>query len=101
MAAKNYDTTIDKLIKDLLKKLNDELPTNKTATHFVDIYGKEYPGSITFQEFKSIYESHVHTVDNLDKYGRQRDMPADNKLKAIFTVIDPYQRHLISRDEFA
>jgi hypothetical protein len=48
MAAKNYDTTIDKLIKDLLKKLNDELPTSKSATHFVDIYGREYPGSITF-----------------------------------------------------
>ena len=101
MAAKNYDTTIDKLIKDILKKLNDELPLNKQPTHYVDLYGHEYPGSITFQEFKNIYETHVHSVDNTDRYGNVRDMPADNKLKAVFNVIDPYQRHLISRDEFA
>ena len=101
MGAKNYDTTIDKIIKDVLKKLNDELPLNKQHTYWVDLYGNEYPGSMTFAEFKNLYETQVHSIDNFDKYGNMREMPSDNKLKAVFNVIDPYQRHLVSRDEFA
>jgi hypothetical protein len=52
--------------------LLEELKTSVTAKApepetFVDRYGKEFPGFITFNEFKEIYLAHVHYPEQIIK----------------------------------
>ena len=63
----------------------------------VDRYGLEQPGFITFDEFKEIYKNHVHYADD-DNF--MRALPEENKLRGLFNVLDPDQRHKISRQDF-
>ena len=75
---------------------------------FVDQYGKELPGYITYNEFTEIYKAHYHYIDdeisggiiakadNKDKH----EAPDPNKIRALFQAFNSEQKHKISREEF-
>ena len=67
------------------------------AESYVDRYGKESPGFITFTEFKDIYMTHVHYADEMSE---KKPKPDINKLTALFNAIDTQNRKKISREDF-
>ena len=97
--------TITNFMSDVAEGLYEELKTGVSkdsknrmnAETYVDRYGKESPGFITFQEFKDIYMTHVYYADEMS----DKKPPADqNKLAALFNSIDTQNRKKISREEF-
>ena len=65
MDLKNFDKSVDAILQKFCYALIEELKTSIGAKSpepetFVDRYGKEFPGFITFNEFKEIYLAHVH-----------------------------------------
>lgn len=72
--------------------------TDLKAETYVDRYGKEFPGFITFNEFKDIYRTHVYFASEV---AQKKPFPDDNKLLALFNAIDTENRNRIGRDVFA
>lgn len=64
---------------------------------FVDRYGKDYPGFITFSEFQDIYMTHVFYADIAND---NKHPPEQNMLRALFNALDADCRHKISRAQF-
>ena len=65
---------------------------------YVDRYGKEFPGFITFNEFKDIFMTHVYFADEVVQ---KKPPPPESKLRALFAAIDTQNRARIGRDDFA
>jgi hypothetical protein len=101
---KGFDMTITNMMQEVGERLLDDLKTGVTkkknrinAESYVDRYGKESPGFITFKEFKDIYMTHVFYADEMSE---KRPKPDINKLTALFNAIDTSNRQKISREEF-
>ena len=103
MKVKTWDYAIDKIFVKFVEGLLADLHTAAGRTKpnygsYVDRYGKEFPGFVTFNEVKEMYMTHVHFVDQSNK---RQDLPADELLKGLFNTISTDQRNKISRDDFA
>ena len=102
---KGFDMTITNMMSEVAERLFDDLKTGVTknkinrinAESYVDRYGKESPGFITFTEFKDIYMTHVHYADEMSE---KKPKPDINKLTALFNAIDIQNRKKISREDF-
>lgn len=99
---KNFDKSVDAILQKFCFALQEELKTSVGAKAvepetFVDRYGKEFPGFITFNEFREIYTAHVHYAETLN---RNAAPPAENLLRALFNTICADQRNKISRANF-
>ena len=86
---KNFDKSVDTILQKLCFALLEELKTSVGTKAlepetFVDRYGKEFPGFITFNEFKEIYLAHVHYAESM---GRNAAPPSENLLRALFNTI--------------
>jgi hypothetical protein len=98
-----YDRTLDTFVLEYCSSITEDLKImgskkSRLPETLVDRYGLVTPGFINFKEFKSIYKVHVH--EQLDDYFSVK-MVDDNKLLALFNLIDGDNKHRISRDEYA
>ncbi len=67
--------------------LIEELKTSvgaKEPESYVDRYGKEFPGCLTFNELREIYLAHVHYPEQINS---KSPMPAENLLRALFNTV--------------
>lgn len=98
--AEDLEVGVSKKAKSKLTGMtqNKTLETAISAESYVDRYGKEFPGFLTFNEFKDIYTTHVYFANEILQ---KKPMPDDNKLLALFNAIDTENRNRISRDFFA
>lgn len=56
---KSLDSIFQNFCKFLIQELNDA-PVKREVTSYVDYYGQEIKGFLTYPEFKEIYLVHVH-----------------------------------------
>lgn len=103
MDNKQFDQSVGKQVNLMIEKLTDDLGVDtaeRKVDHgaYVDRYGKENSGFISFSEFKEIYLNHVFFSDTRNM---NREPPEENLIRALFNTIDADQRHRISRDQFA
>ena len=97
MGSKSFDLAVDKILIKFVDNLLGDLQTaDKKATpdygSYVDRYGKEFPGSLTFNEVKEIYMAHVHFTEMTV---RKQAPPDDNLLRALYNTISTDQRNKI------
>lgn len=102
LESKTFDQAVDKILVKFVQNLLDDISTAAHKTQpdygsYVDRYGKEFPGFITFNEMKEMYLAHVHYTEST----KLKSMPPDdNLLKALYNTISLDQRNKISRDDF-
>lgn len=117
------DIAVDNLMKSTADALAADLEIggvkNKSRLDpgtYVDRYGKERPGFISFNEFKEIYMTHVYYASEVtEKKGKvpdeaklrgmfetieQRKLPEDNLHRGVFERIDINNRGYIDRASF-
>ena len=82
------------MLSDLKVAAGSETPN---YGQFVDRYGKETAGFLSFDELREIYLNHVHYADPLTV---RLPPPEDNLLRCLCQAINGEQNGKISRDEF-
>jgi hypothetical protein len=91
------DTIVNKFCATLLEELKTSIGS-KEPESYVERYGKESPGCITFNELREIYLAHVYYPEQING---KSPMPAENLLRALFNTISGDQRSRITKNEFA
>lgn len=84
-----FDKSLDVFFKTFCKVLVDEIstgPVKRNVSCYVDDYGREYKGYLTYSEFKEIYITHVHEYDKKDV--SKSEMVEEAKLRALFRIFD-------------
>lgn len=99
---KSFDLAVDKILVKFVDNLIADLYTadkKKLPDYgsYVDRYGKEFPGFLTFNEVKEMYLAHVHFTEMTS---RKQAPPDDNLLRALYNTISSDQRNKISKDDF-
>lgn len=89
--AKVFDQAVDKILVKFVSALLDDLHVAAHKTQpdygsYVDRYGKEFPGFLTFPEMKEMYKVHVHYAEQTIL---RTEEPEENLLKALYNTIDP------------
>lgn len=82
------------MLSDLKVAAGSETPN---YGQFVDRYGKETAGFLSFDELREVYLNHVHYADPLTV---RLPPPEDTLLRGLNQVINGEQNGKISRDEF-
>ena len=77
------DTIVNKFCATLLDELKTSIGS-KEPESYVDRYGKEYPGCVTFNELREIYLAHVYYPEQING---KSPMPSENLLRALFNTI--------------
>ena len=92
-----FDKSLDRFFRTFCKALTEEAasgPRPREIQSFVEHYGRESPGFLRYSEFKEIYMTHVHILD------QRAPPPEEGKLLALFNVFDVQSRGKIARQDF-
>jgi len=98
LGSKSFDLAVDKILIKFVDNLLGDLQTADKKTtpdygSYVDRYGKEFPGSLTFNEVKEIYMAHVHFTEMTI---RKQAPPDDNLLRALYNTPLPAFQTIMS-----
>ena len=87
------DRSIDLLLKNFCETLRVEcLESKRDVAEFVDFYGLEKKGFMSFQEFRDLYYAHVEA---------EAKAPSLAKLKALFGLFDAFGIGKVKKEDFA
>ncbi len=88
---KSLDIFFQNFCRALLKELSDG-PVKKDVTSYVNHYGKDVKGFLTYPEFKEVYTIHVAPNISMEESAltaAQRQSPIEEgKLRALFGIFD-------------
>ena len=89
---KSLDTFFQTFCQALIKEISSG-PVKKDIASYVDYYGKEVKGFLTYPEFKEIYMIHVNPSSepsNINKHnaGNMHTPIEEGKLRALFGIFD-------------
>jgi hypothetical protein len=60
-----YDKSLDRFFKLFCRAIVEEAhsgPKQREVEHYVDHYGKERPGYLSYAEFKEVFETHAYPI---------------------------------------
>jgi Ca2+-binding EF-hand superfamily protein len=92
-----FDKTLDKFFKAFCEALVTEAnsgPKPREIESYVDHYGKEASGFLSYAEFKEIHVTHVQALD------RSVQPPEEAKLIALFNLFDVQSRGKVAKQDF-
>lgn len=95
-----FDKSLDLFFQAFCKSLIDEVsngPVKRDISSYVDHYGKDVKGFITYSEFKEIYLTHVHYNDN----DMTKPVIEEGKLRALFGIFDTQSLGRVSKQDFS
>ena len=94
----SWDSGIDRYFKNFCRALIEEAqggPRQREVAHYVNHYGTERSGYLTYPEFKEVFETHAMPI--MYPQGPPQE---DAKVRALFQVFDVQSRGAVPRADF-
>lgn len=99
------DTFFQQFCQGLLRELSSG-PIKRDVSSYVDHYGKEVKGFLSYPEFKEIFMVHIHQAPETElqraKDGRSSEHTAadEGKLRALFGIFDHQSSGRVAAADF-
>jgi|LauGreDrversion4_2_1035121.scaffolds.fasta_scaffold42206_2 Ca2+-binding EF-hand superfamily protein len=95
-----FDKSLDIFFMAFCKQVLKEVtggPIKRDVTSFVDFYGKETKGFISYPEFRELYMTHVSST--IEQSGTKA--AEEGKIRALFGIFDYGSLGRVSSQDFA